>query len=430
MHYVRLLRPAKLQNSAAGLVISVLFTITTDLGDSFLCPEDGFIDIFVTAFDSAVGPPNVARASLSKQKACRCRWTTGKRVLEAHLNLRPGLKRETLNCTVEIYPARRQHEGLSTPTGALHVYDVLPRKSVAYDTGNIDVIVPATFEFINGVCSPVSIRTLVSSRGPTEKGLNLQVEEDIGESIARHIWDAGVVASAHYADSSSSPTVTRALFPIKNGSFNVLELGSGVGILGLTIASILPGAASAQGERLEKARVLLTDLEEAEERARSNIARYNALLAAESEQPELDSTAVQNVTVEYENLDWDDGCEGRFGPLAAAVPWDLVVLSDCTYNVDSLPALVGTLSALHAAKERHLGDNDGLPITSTVLLATKPRHSSEKALFGLLDNQNWLHRVVNTLPLPKVHEDDEVVLIYLLQKTRSASGVYYTLDDY
>ncbi|KAJ2968779.1 hypothetical protein NUW58_g10145 [Xylaria curta] len=262
--------------------------------------------------------------------------------------------------------------------------------------------------------APVSVRTLRLGLGPTvsedgeDKKFDLQFEEDIGESIARHIWDAGVVTSAYLADASDT---IHNIFPIENDTFNILELGSGVGILGITIAGILSRATTTpQGQALKNARVLLTDLEEAEERARSN----------NPPRPKLHSTLNRvdgtNVAIEYENLDWGEGCKGRFGPLTAATTWDLVVLSDCTYNVDSLPALVGTLSALHAAKGHHCAAGDA-PIKSSVLLATKPRHSSEEALFGLLKEHDWTYRVVKEIPLPKIGEEDEVVQIYLLEKS-------------
>ncbi|KAI1122747.1 putative methyltransferase-domain-containing protein [Nemania abortiva] len=417
MHYIRLLRPAKIQGPTGRLVVSLLFTITTDLGDSFLCPDDGSIDLLVAVVGSGAGPADSAVA--------RLQWRTGMRVLDAKVKLRPGLETRMVDCRIGIYPAQQQPRGSSAPLGALHVGDVLPWRVAAGQALSRGVVMPAALEFVGGVCAPVSVRTLSigpgylggnSARGET---LELQFEEDIGESIARHIWDAGVTTSAYLVDACSSSESIRAIFPMLGESFNVLELGSGVGILGITIAAILPRAAAAQGRTLKSARVLLTDLEEAEERARSNIVRNEATLALNS----VDGTTV---TVEYENLDWDEGREGRFGPLAASTPWDLVTLSDCTYNVDSLLALVGTLSALHDAKERHHSAETDGPVKSSVLLATKPRHSSEEALFGLLKDQDWVFRVVKEIPLPKIGEEDDVVQIYLLGK---CSGITSMSSD-
>ncbi|KAI0814165.1 putative methyltransferase-domain-containing protein [Xylaria sp. FL0064] len=416
MHYIRLLRPAKIQGSAGGLEVSLLFTITTDLGDSFLCPEDGSIDLLVAVEDTSADPAGSAAAvELRGRQLCRYKWKTAMRVLDAKVKLRPGVKKEMVNCKIAIYPTQQQPRHTSTPLGALQVGDVLPWRTGVNEVFKMGVVMPVTFELVDGVCTPVSIRTLglgtrhVSGEDGDEN-LNLHFEEDIGESIARHIWDAGVITSAYLADLCSSLENIREVIPIQRDNFNILELGSGVGILGITIAGIMPRAAVAQGQTLKNARVLLTDLEEAEERARSNIARAEATLA-------VDTIDGGDVTIEYENLDWDEGREGRFGPLVAATLWDLVVLSDCTYNIDSLPALVGTLSALHAAKENHHDARNAGSVTSSVLLATKPRHSSEEALFGLLEDHNWECRVIKEIPLPKIGEEDEVVQVYLLQKS-------------
>ncbi|KAI1822208.1 putative methyltransferase-domain-containing protein [Xylaria intraflava] len=411
MHYIRLLRPAKIQSTAEGLVVSLLFTITTDLGDSFLCPDEGSLDLIVAAVDAAA----VVRHT------CIYRWNAGMRVLDAKVKLWPGLKSETVNCRVAIHPAQQSRQTGATPAslGTLQVREVLPWRIGTDEAIKMGVVMPATFEIANGVCAPVSVRTIelrgdqAGQNDEDRDTIRLGFEEDIGESIARHIWDAGVVTSAYLADACSSPDSIRNILPIENGSFNVLELGSGVGILGITIASILPRAAAALGKTLKSARVLLTDLDEAEERAKSNIANAQATLAH-------GSMFGTRVSIDYENLNWDEGREGLVGPLVAATPWDLVVLSDCTYNVDSLPALIGTLGALHVAKQRHNSTNNDSVVKSSVILATKPRHSSEEALFGLLGDQNWTYRLVKEIPLPKIGDEDEFVQIYFLEKGDNA----------
>ncbi|KAI1173407.1 putative methyltransferase-domain-containing protein [Nemania sp. FL0916] len=437
MHYIRLLRPAKLQSSSEALFVSLLFTITTDLGDSFLCPEDGSMDLAIIAEHGTADPADPAAAEVAIAQrgrlTCRCKWKTGMRVLDAKVKLWPGSRPEAVNCRVVIQPAQQEESRGNTVStasvGVLRVGDLLPWIDGEDKELHVGVVMPTAFDFVNGVCAPVSVRTLGLGAGFFNRGnesgsgsgsgssssnsdhLNLYFEEDIGESIARHIWDAGVVTSAYLADESHTIS---DIFPVDHENFSVLELGTGVGILGITIASILPRVAAAQKRVLGNARVLLTDLEEAEERARSNIAKAKAALA-------LNPINGTRVTIEYENLDWDEGREGRFGPLAAAVPWDFVTLSDCTYNVDSLPALVGTLTALHRAKECHQDPGKGSLTKSSVLLATKPRHSSEEALFGLLKDQGWTYWRAEEIPLPKIGEKREVVQIYVLQKSSSFS---------
>ncbi|KAI0116159.1 putative methyltransferase-domain-containing protein [Hypoxylon sp. NC0597] len=330
MHYIRLLRPAKFDASDRRRpIISLLLVVTTDLGDSFLYPDEP-IELVIAA-DDAAGQSVILKTDHPS------RWAAGMR----------------------------------------------------------------------GVCSPISVRALQLNTGSQpDDELNLDLEEDIGESIARHIWDAGIVTASFLADSCHSSESIRKVLPIERDTFSILELGSGVGILGITLARILERAALVQGRTLREATVLLTDLPEAEERARSNISIAEKALS-------LMRTSGAAVTLRYEDLDWDEGKHGRFGPLTSARPWDLVVLSDCTYNVDSLPALVGTLSALHAANLKY---PDVHSARTSVILATKPRHSSEQALFELLKTNEWKYSVLKSIRLPKLGEEDEQVDIYLLEK--------------
>jgi len=236
----------------------------------------------------------------------------------------------------------------------------------------------------------------------------VEVEEELGESIARHVWDAGVMAVAFLADiCSADPSaarrhcmqITRDILR-KREPLGILELGSGVGILGLGLISVLASVAGRPGMRMS---MMLTDLPDAESRALSNISRFAALQTRQTSMP--------TAQIEYANLDWEDGRNGLLAPEVQSRPWNLVVLSDCTYNVDMLPALVQTLSALHScAINRH--EATGL----RVLLATKPRHASEKALFALMGQDGWKILESVTLPLPVLDAESESVEIYLFGK--------------
>ncbi|KAI1331586.1 putative methyltransferase-domain-containing protein [Xylariaceae sp. FL0255] len=419
MHYVRPLRTAKISHAPhGGLSLSVLFTITTDLGDSFLYPENGPLELLVAALPAGVGLNTIDNTELSRSPVSRCMWEAGMRVLEAQIYLRPEWKKPSdVNCTVVIHPAQQlpltapKPEGL--PLGSLHVHDVLPWGTRGNEKLETGIVMPVTLQIKKGVCAEISYRTFDLGKKSDDDGdehLGLVVEEDIGESIARHIWDAGVLTSAYFADACSTPEEIQQLIPAKDGFINVLELGSGVGILGITVASILIKASSAQKQTFRKATVLLTDVEEAEECARRNISWAKTQLAQI-----YPGSALPNI--QYENLDWDKGKGGRFGPIAATLLWDLVILSDCTYNVDSLPALVGTLNALHSSKGRLKSIRANREhVKSSVLLATKPRHSSEQALFGFLEKESWRYQMIKEISLPQISDEDEVVQIYLLEK--------------
>ncbi|KAI1396013.1 putative methyltransferase-domain-containing protein [Hypoxylon fuscum] len=393
MHYIRLLRPAKFDaTNPEKPFISVLIAITTDLGDAFLQPVEP-VKLLVPV-DGPVDP-SISMETETRPPA----WRGNKRILEIKAPLKPHTKKEAVTCTLKIHP-QMQPQPLGTLNSGYFFLD---------PPDTYGLIMPVTVKMTKGVCSSVCVRTLELDTGPKpEHEFVVDFEEDIGESIARHIWDAGLVTASYLAEACQTRMKIREVLPISSESFSVLELGSGVGILGITLACILERAAEVQGQALHGATVLLTDLPEAEERARSNIARAKSTLLDRSEGDPV-------VDLQYENLDWDDGKRGRFGPLASARAWDLVVLSDCTYNADSQPALVGTLSAVHAAGTRHHG-----PAHTTetqVLLATKPRHDSEDALFHVLTAAGWAYRLLARVPLPRIGDDaPEEVQLWALRK--------------
>ncbi|KAI5863677.1 putative methyltransferase-domain-containing protein [Durotheca rogersii] len=416
MHYIRLLRPAKFVASPSPS-LSLLLTITTDLGDSFLRPPRP-VELVVSVDGQPRGreEPGGPSADAGEEatplppppppflKPLRPpRWSAGMRVLEVHLPLAPRARPEDVTCRLCIRAVDPP-----APLG--------PDAVLAGRGGSL--IVPVGVDVTRGACAAVSMRTL-RLRGGGGDALDLGFGEDVGESIARHVWDAGVVAAClvaegvREAEGAAGPgreaAVGDVLRPfLARPSLHVLELGAGVGILGISLAAAL---ATSVRSSPAAATVLLTDLPEAEERARANMAAAETALARWRRQAR-DAPGRREVALRYENLDWDAARHGALGPAAAAArPWDLVVLSDCTYNADSLPALVGALGALHARA-------DGGARAPSVLLATKPRHASERALFGLLEDAAWRYRVVRSVPLPKPDGEgqDERVDVYLLEK--------------
>ncbi|KAL7938792.1 hypothetical protein V8C35DRAFT_328733 [Trichoderma chlorosporum] len=221
-----------------------------------------------------------------------------------------------------------------------------------------------------------------SARGVRNILATTVVSEEESAGQVTPVW----IALSHDQDAIEScmlPTPTdtepfglKALRDLFTGPkpINALELGCGVGILGGGLSIVFPRTRPPPSRRCT---ILMTDLEEAENRTRSNIRN------------------------------------GMFGPEAQSHRWDLVLLSDCTYNVDMLPALVGRLSALHKSNTAQAGEQ---PQSTKDFLATKPRHASEEALFDLLSDQGWteLHR--QTLPLPVLGAETQCVELYLYEK--------------
>ena len=123
----------------------------------------------------------------------------------------------------------------------------------------------------------------------------------------------------------------------------VLELGSGCGIAGIAFAQLWP-----------QCQIFLTDLPEAMDVLATNIGK-----AAPAVGTKL-SCAL---------LEW-----GEAPPEALrSIIFDVVLVSDCTYNSDSIPALVKTLSMTAATSPNVL-----------ILISLKVRHSSEAVFFQLL----------------------------------------------
>lgn len=239
------------------------------------------------------------------------------------------------------------------------------------------------------------------SIGMEEYIKSINIWEETGESIARHIWyaaldldryvlfshptnnivnrDAGLVLSGYLlcvSKFSSGPA--RVLPPLlvlekvlKGKELNVLELGAGCGIVGISLAI---GFADVK-------KLLLTDLPEATEIIQKNI-----------------SSMYLPSSLKHQVLDWSS-------PLPSNVSdtkWDLVVVADCTYNPDVVPDLVQTLKRL-AEGNKYV----------VVLLAMKVRHESEMVFFDLMKTSGFDMKEKCKIPLPVLGGEDEEIEIFL-----------------
>jgi hypothetical protein len=409
MHYIRLLRPVSVDASNPGApILSLKLTITTDLGDSFLYPEAPLQLVFWPEERHNGGmrtsPPPIRPVNGAAL------WKAGMRILKVELPWKVALMTGPVALRIDCSEAGKDGLRLS----AHEIKCLLPWRSKEIGPSH-GLIAPLTIELNDGRGSDIALRSFLVDliEGDDDVAVrSLSVEEDIGESIARHIWDAGLVTTALLADACrlrENQYDISSFMPIREKEINVLELGSGVGILGIGLGMVLHAAAHVQGVKLERAAVLLTDQPEAEERATANIKRSR------------EGTYPGQATAElvYENLDWEDGAKGKFGPLVSSRFWDYIVLSDCTYNVDSFPVLVKTLSSLHSHNldRATLKSDDALMLSTTkVILSTKPRHVSEKALFDMLQEAGWKHRLLESIPLLNLGGEDEVVEVYSLDK--------------
>lgn len=413
MHYIRLLKSPTQSRSGKKHTLDLVFTITTDLGDSFLYPDEP-IDLKIHAEVSTDSGPTKKFPINLLAGTGKLQWRSGMRVAKPSVDISGVMQQASKSggkvdicISSDKFSARGVRDILATTviSGEEPPGQVMPVWiALGHDEDDVEI----------------STRRL-SLPGSTEKEVYAEFEEEIGESIARHIWDAGVIAFCAIADSCMVPTPTdtepsglkvlRGLFTGPK-SINILELGCGVGILGGGLSVVFPRMRPPPSRRCT---ILMTDLEEAESRTRSNMSRL--LQTRQERKP----SAGPPVKLLYENLDWEQGRKGLFGPEVQSRRWDLIMLSDCTYNVDMLPALVGTLSALHASNMAQAVASSALPTeqpqSTKVFLATKPRHASEEALFDLLSHEGWteLHR--QTLSLPVLGAETQSVELYLYEKS-------------
>ena len=142
----------------------------------------------------------------------------------------------------------------------------------------------------------------------------------------------------------------------------ILELGSGCGIVGIGLARMIPNA-----------HFILTDLPEAMEILQKNIS-MNA-----------DLGLAPGTTLCGQVLDWDTVLK-RSHDLASLRP-DLVLVSDCTYNPSSFNALIATL--LQLVKQAHQYNHHAGKPKLDVLVSYKTRHESESQFFKDIDEAGF-----------------------------------------
>ncbi|KAL7784326.1 putative methyltransferase domain-containing protein [Trichoderma ceciliae] len=413
MHYIRLLKASTQSRSGRKHTLDLVFTIATDLADSFLYPDEP-IDLTIHA-EISIGLGPKKKVPLSPLPGTgKLQWRTGMRVAKPSVDI-TGVMQQASKSRSKVDICISAEKFSARGTRDIFASTVISEEEPAGQVMPVWITVSHDQDEVE-----VYTRRLYLP-GTPELGAYVEFEEEIGESLARHIWDAGVITFCAIAETCMQPTPTAtelssltALKGLFTGpkSINILELGCGVGILGGGLSVVCPRM---RRPRSLTSAILMTDLEEAERRTRSNMSR---LLQARQEHK---SSAGSPVKLIYENLDWEQGRKGVFGVEAQSHRWDLIILSDCTYNVDMLPALVGTLSALHASNMAQTVASPALsgeqPLSTKVFLATKPRHASEEAMFDLLLHEGWTELHKQTLPLPVLGSETQSVELYLYEKS-------------
>ncbi|EKG14787.1 Nicotinamide N-methyltransferase putative [Macrophomina phaseolina MS6] len=328
MRYIRFLKVPKTDGNTLG----VLVTVTSDLGDDFL-----LADVALTA--TLRSPDHNGDIYLRKS----LKWSAGMRALPITFDLR--------NCDLD-WPVV-VHVGPKT--------DRLDRQNYNAD---LPALISAWSSILDPTAGVMEAEKKVERRFIPLSNRTLSIWEETGDSIARHIWDAGVGLAAFFDKTiamqyDSLPLLDSTLSSATYKKLHVLELGTGCGIVGISLAQIVPDC-----------EVTLTDLPEAREIAQRNIDAMN---------PAMSSRAT------FVPLDWDQ-------PLPKPVSerhYDLIIVSDCTYNPDSSPALVTTLKALTTRSPKAI-----------IVLAMKVRHESEAIFFDLMKKDGFVQATTTCQPLP------------------------------
>ncbi len=199
--------------------------------------------------------------------------------------------------------------------------------------------------------------------------------------------DAGVALVAFLSTLALQPMSTSNLAKLLRTSTRaprILELGSGCGLVGLQVADLC-----------STSDVLLTDLSDAMDILNHNVERSRFT----SSRGKI-ATAV---------LDWDEALP----ELVVKKRFDLVILSDCTYNPDSVPGLVRTLNSVAKVSPNILA-----------VVSLKVRHDSEAIFFDLMADAGFAETEHVAIPLPDRCRSDsgqelEVVEVYIYRSRMS-----------
>ncbi|KAI0997303.1 hypothetical protein K3495_g10882 [Podosphaera aphanis] len=421
MHYIRILRPPRLtagsgDRSTKNLSprLTTKITIATDLGDAFFYQN---IQLTVTVL-----------ATIPSQAGARVQtylWkgAEGMRALEVQIPVPYDPKaRVKPRAQVWIRPTERD---LSVESFA----DVLRGRPGVLPVGSAWIDIEAS----PGAEKSVDLmeRVLV-----TRDGQKVHIWEEMGESIARHVWDAGLVLSAWIAQtlcpkagvapplapiqagSTSLPFFTRFLHAINTDDFpsicrplRILELGAGCGMVSLTLLACLSSTTSAIC-------ATLTDLPAATEILTTNIASFIPKHPqAFSNVPLITNTV----------LDWS----APLPPNISATAWHVVLVADCTYNPDVVPDLVATLGRLRdgsrTRQEKPHTPQNVLPDQGMmVILALKERHETERVFFSLMASQGWIVLEHGQVSLPMATSPAEEIRVFVFvsgcQTTQSSAS--------
>jgi hypothetical protein len=316
-----------------SIQLKATITVTTDLGETFY-PDD--TDLVATIRETAHDGEVYVRRKL--------KWPANARSLPVIFDL--------------------SHTDVDWPA-CLHIGI---KTSVSKGPGFLPPIVDAWSGELNPAKGQLDSGWRVERRFIPLSERPVALIEDAGDSIARHLWD-GSQALAQIIDETISldnnttplPLLEYVLVSATYRRLNAIELGCGCGTVGIALAQSIPDCD-----------VLLTDLPEVDSLVAANIARLNPAI---------------NSKVSFHPLDWE-------APLPKPVHsriHDLIIVSECTYNTDTLQPLVNTLKALITRSPK-----------AVIVVSTKTRHDSEAAFFDIMKAAGFTQDSSMRMALPGI----------------------------
>ncbi|KAF3386222.1 hypothetical protein F1880_000864 [Penicillium rolfsii] len=342
--YIRFLKTPRFQQQKKSVFISALICITTDLGDFFLAED---VDLTASWIQY---PSHKVRYQTALQ------WQASSRQLSILLG--PFAPNDVVGQTAVL---------------KIHLPDV--EKDVLGEHSTPLVISGCSAPFGPG-WEPAE-QLIRRDLNIADNVRPLRIWEETGNSIARHIWDAALANIIFLEQVITGTEKTMpALGQLLNSSrstLQVVELGAGCGIVGIALATMLANC-----------EVLLTDLPEVSEIVTRNI---------------QEASPKSSASIKFQTLDWDDPT-----PNLTQGPIHLILVSDCTYNADSLPALVSVLDRLVCSSPGAM-----------VLVALKRRHESEAIFFDLMRDAGFASLQAK-VPLPAQWEQVDEIELHCYQK--------------
>lgn len=327
---VRFLKTPKVHVENGRVLLKAVITVTTDIGETFF-PED--LDLIAAVRESGKDGEVYLRRKIQ--------WRAGARSHHVTFDL--------TRIDME-WPA------------CVHV---AVRATTAKAPGFLPPIADIWSGLLNAPKGHFDSGSRVERRYHSLSERTVSLLEDSGDSIARHLWD-GSQALAHYIDQtislqtpSSLPLLEYVLVSATYRRLTAIELGCGCGTVGISLAQSIPDCD-----------VVLTDLPEVTELVQANMARSNPAI---------------NSRITFQPLDWERAVPDRL----QSRTHDLIIVSECTYNTDSLQPLVNTLISLVSRSPK-----------AVIVVSTKTRHQSEAAFFDMMALAGFSQDGSVRVPLP------------------------------